>query len=67
MTIYINDKIENISPEIVTVADLLSSRNIPSGGTAVAVNGRLVKQPDWGTAALRENDKVMIISAAYGG
>lgn len=67
MTIYINDGIENISPEIVTVAHLLSSRNIPSGGTAVAINGRLVKQPEWGNTPLRENDKVMIISAAYGG
>lgn len=50
-----------------SVAGLLELRGVSEGGTAVAVNGSLVRHPQWGIRILEDGDKVLVISAAYGG
>lgn len=67
MIIKINDQPETIDATIATVADLIRSRNIPTAGTAVAINAKLVRREVWEVTDLQERDNVMIISAAYGG
>lgn len=67
MRIRINDQPADLDATTATVADLLKSRNIPSGGTAVAINAKLVRREQWEITELKEGDNVMIISAAYGG
>lgn len=61
--------IVNGQPQIVadtsTVASLVSEHD--AQGTAIAVNGRLVKHPEWKSTLLHEGDQVVIIKAAYGG
>ena len=53
--------------ENMTIKDILAWRNIPEGGTAVALNDRLVQRARWNDTYVAEEDNLAIISAAYGG
>lgn len=58
---------EFVAPDEYTVSQLVAKLNIPSAGTAIAVNGKLVQQVMWAETKLRHGDDILIISAAYGG
>lgn len=62
MTLTINDKATEVA-EGATLASL----GISEKGTAVAVNGKLVRREAWDETVLADGDKLIIISAAYGG
>ncbi|GAA0795507.1 sulfur carrier protein ThiS [Spirilliplanes yamanashiensis] len=47
-----------------TVADLVGE---PRRGVAVAVNGEVVPRRTWADTALRDGDRVEILTAAQGG
>jgi sulfur carrier protein len=47
-----------------TVADLVG---VPRRGIAVAVNGEVVPRTTWAEAALRDGDRVEVLTAAQGG
>lgn len=66
MKISLNGYIIDL-PENMTVEDLIKWKEIPSQGTAVALNNKLIKQNNWSITELKEKDQVTIISAAYGG
>lgn len=66
MNITLNGKLRPTEPG-TTLADLLATEGIGTAGTAVALNGRVVRQPQWSATTLSEGDSVLIISAAYGG
>lgn len=67
MTILINDNPVKLPNDFMTIADLVKWKEIPSQGTAIAVNNKLVKQELWPVTNLKENDLVTVISAAFGG
>lgn len=67
MRIYVNDQPKALSDAVTTVEELLTSMGVPAGGTAVAVNGKIVTKNQWSLKQLEEGDRVMVISAAYGG
>jgi sulfur carrier protein len=50
-------------PEVQTVADLVP----PQRGVAVAVNGAVVPRSTWADTALRDGDRVEVLTAAQGG
>ena len=52
------------SADARTVAELVGE---PRRGTAVAVNGEVVPRRDWAGHALRDGDRVEILTAAQGG
>ena len=51
--------------EASTVASLLDDHN--TQGTAIAINGSLVRRNEWESTLLQQGDQVIIITAAYGG
>jgi sulfur carrier protein len=51
----------------ITVAQLLIANNIPTAGTAVACNDKVVKKSTHETTILNEGDRVEIIRAVAGG
>ncbi len=53
--------------EGATVAELLSSRGIPSDGVAVAVNRTIVPKRTHGTHRLEAGDDVEVVRAVGGG
>jgi sulfur carrier protein len=50
-----------------TVAELLTTLDVPPRGVAVAVNGEVVRRPDWPAARLCDGDRVDVLTAAQGG
>lgn len=67
MRVYVNDKSVELSEVLPTVESLLQAENIPAKGTAIAVNGVFVPRDKWNSHGLKNEDRVMVISAAYGG
>ncbi|MEI6519337.1 MAG: sulfur carrier protein ThiS [bacterium] len=66
MKIVLNGKEIEIADNS-TVAQLLAINNIPTAGTAVACNDKVVKKSTHETTILCEGDRVEIIRAVAGG
>lgn len=60
-------KVNNEEREIAVDTNVSAIVGSDTAGTAVAVNGRIVKKPDWETTMLHDGDDMVIIKAAYGG
>ncbi|MEU7751531.1 sulfur carrier protein ThiS [Micromonospora sp. NPDC049171] len=54
-------------PGEVSVADLVRDVAPQPRGVAVAVNGEVVPRAGWATTALRDGDRVEVLTAAQGG
>lgn len=67
MKITLNNISEQLPQENCTVLDLLNYKGINRNGTAVSVNDRIVRHSAWESTRLSEGDRVVIISAAFGG
>ncbi|WP_301743769.1 sulfur carrier protein ThiS [uncultured Duncaniella sp.] len=67
MRIYFNNRPIDLADENITVAELLRQQNVKSGGTAVAVNNKIVTHDIWEIKQICDGDSVMVISAAFGG
>lgn len=67
MKIYINSTLREIPEYVHTVSELLEFLRIPKTGTGVGINNRLVVAREWDMTRLNDQDRVMIISATYGG
>ncbi|MCM1005692.1 MAG: sulfur carrier protein ThiS [Prevotella sp.] len=66
MEIKLNSKPLTLDHSI-NVAELLEMQKISTGGTAVAINGKIVRRSDWEMRMVNGGDDIVIISAAYGG
>lgn len=66
MKITVNNKERQVA-DGSTMADVLAMLEIEPKGIATAVNGRLVAADGRHAATLAEGDKMVIISAFYGG
>lgn len=67
MIVYINNKPTDLPRDVMTVEQLLQFLNIKRGGTAVAINNKLILNKNWGNTGLKSNDSITLISAAFGG
>lgn len=67
MRIKINNQNIDLSSDYLTIAELMHERGVKPGGTAIALNNRIVKHENWETIRLKEGDSLTIISAAFGG
>lgn len=67
MNVYINNTLTPLPAQVMTVEDLLNWKQIPLQGTAVAVNDKLVIKRNWQSTNLSDQDRLTIISAAFGG
>lgn len=67
MKIFINNQLVELPAGEMTVAELIAWRNIPSGGTAITLNDRIVRRSDRESTKLSDGDRIVVISAAFGG
>lgn len=67
MTILLNENKVILPNDYMTVEDLVKWKEIPSQGTAIAVNNKLIKQDKWSITNLKDEDQITVISAAFGG
>lgn len=66
MKVIINDKVEELKGSI-SVSTLLKLKDIPSKGTAVAINNVIIPATRRDEIMINNNDNIIIVSAAYGG
>ena len=66
MTVILNDKTLTVEPG-TTLAQLLDAQNIKPSGIATAVNGNVVPAVNRAATPLADGDKIIIITAFYGG
>lgn len=67
MKILLNDVMTTLPNDYMTLDDLANWKGIPSQGTALALNNKLIKQELWKVTNLKDGDQVTVISAAFGG
>ena len=67
MKIFINNQHIELPSDEMTVAELIAWKNIPTGGTAITINYRIVRKSDRESTRLSDGDRVVVISAAFGG
>ncbi|MDE6271620.1 MAG: sulfur carrier protein ThiS [Muribaculaceae bacterium] len=67
MTVIINGNRTELPQDVVTLRQLAQWESIPDHGTAIALNGKLVKSDTWAVTNLNDMDNLLVISAAYGG
>ncbi|MDE6329603.1 MAG: sulfur carrier protein ThiS [Muribaculaceae bacterium] len=67
MHITINGRPELLDGTTITLRQLAESHSIPTTGTAIALNGKVVSADKWDVTVLNEGDSLIVISAAYGG
>lgn len=66
MYIKVNSKLREL-PYPITVAEFVQQEKVPEGGTAIAINGKVVRRAEWDGRLIVENDDIVLIRAAYGG
>ncbi|MCH5225245.1 MAG: sulfur carrier protein ThiS [Muribaculaceae bacterium] len=67
MTIFYNNEPMELQGENITLTQLAEKKNIPSQGAAIAINDKLIKKDLWGVTILKPLDRVVVITAAFGG
>ena len=66
MRLVINGKTTE-APELATADDLARWLGLPSFGTAIELNGKVVRKADHAGTPLREGDKLEIVRLVGGG
>ena len=68
MEIILNNQPETIGDmKEITITQLLAMKGISANGTAVAVNDHLICHDSWESHTLKDGDRIVLISAAFGG
>jgi thiamine biosynthesis protein ThiS len=58
---------EREAPALATVADLARWLELPAFGSAVELNGQVVRRPDYPGTGLREGDRLEVVRLVGGG
>jgi len=66
MQLIINGK-ERETPELSTVADLAQWMMLPAFGSAVELNGEVVRKANYEASPLKENDRLEVVRLVGGG
>jgi len=67
MRVKINGKSGEFLEPKLSLYQLMERLNIPSEGLAVAVNFEVIRQSEWKSTFLRDDDQVEIVRARQGG
>lgn len=66
MRLVINGE-ERAAPALGTVVDLARWLELPAFGSAVELNGQVVRKPDYGTTRVQDGDCLEVIRLVGGG
>lgn len=55
------------TPELATVADLAAWLGLPAFGSAIELNGTVVRKADQAVTSLREGDRLEVVRLVGGG
>ncbi|MFI3320787.1 MAG: sulfur carrier protein ThiS [Rikenellaceae bacterium] len=65
MKIALNNKEREVHSHLL--AEILTELQIETKGIAVGLNARVVARKDWESTPIAEGDKIVIVSAVFGG
>ncbi len=65
MKIVLNNKEREVHSHFLT--EILTELQIETKGIAVGLNARVIARKDWESTPVLEGDKVVIVSAVFGG
>ncbi len=65
MKIVVNNQDKSVTAQ--TIEELIAELQIESRGVAIAINGAVVSRTQWSERSLSEGDKVVVVSAVFGG
>lgn len=66
ITVKYNDK-DFVFDSEIHIPEFLESQKIQGNNIAIAINGVVVPKMKWNEVLLKDNDKILIIQASYGG
>ncbi len=66
MKIFVNNKAVEVTDNC-TIGQVIQTQGLSHSNIAVALNNKLVVRNVWEETFVNENDKIIIIAAAYGG
>ena len=66
MRLWVNGEIREV-PEVATVGDLAVRLGLPAFGSAVELNGEVVRRADQATTPLKEGDCLEVVRLVGGG
>lgn len=67
MNVFFNSNETELPGNVRTVSDLLTWKEVPATGVAVAVNNRVVRKSQWDETPLKQGDRILVITAVCGG
>ncbi|MGE4290324.1 MAG: sulfur carrier protein ThiS [Salinivirgaceae bacterium] len=67
MIIELNNRIETLEADQLTVNELLEWKNFTFRMLVIKINGRLVKKDQYKTTRINDGDKVMVLHLVSGG
>lgn len=67
MHVYINSEYRELPNTVNTVSKLIKYLQLPTQGTGVAINNHLILARNWDGTSFKDDDRIVIISATYGG
>ena len=66
MRLHVNGQTREI-PEVATVADLAARLALPAFGSAVELNGEVIRRADQAATPLKEGDRLEVVRLVGGG
>lgn len=66
MQVTVNGAVDQL-PEDTTISDILASRTLREEIVIVLLNGDMIAREDWGSLAVKPDDKIEIIRVVGGG
>ena len=68
MNVTINDEVHTLASSDLVLDELITDILSKNGdGIAIAVNDNIIPRQKWGNYRIKENDKILVITATQGG
>ena len=67
MTITLNNRTESFDFDVMTISEIIKTKNFTFQALVVKINGQLIRKPKYNEAKVYDQDKVEIIHLISGG
>ena len=67
MKLWLNGEIREAPERLATVADLAAWLDLPDFGSAIELNGEVIRRADHGATPLQEGDRLEVVRLVGGG
>ncbi len=65
MNITVNNHSQSVSAQ--TITSLIEELSLETKGVAIALNNKVIPRAEWGATLIVEGDKIIVVSAVFGG